>query len=589
MSRLVGRGTRVRVRAVTCAAGVFALAGLACAGPAAPSVRVVALSGVQAPGAATGTVFAGEFDRVIVNGSGTVLFHAALSGPDVDANTASGFYKDLGGSLSKFVRAGDAAPNMPPGTFFTSNLRTLWPIMLNDGRAAIGLEVRAIGFPVRTSLWFGAPGNFRPIAVKNANAPGTTDIYDFFEEFAVNQAGVVVYSAGIVPTNRPPGVFKVGMWRDFGSTAPVVDLLSANPAPGFPGSTIGRPEEKLITDDGVSWYGGYIAGAGINGYNSNVLWRRADGAQVTPIVRDGVTRPVGLPAGVDFYGVPWGMGVNTQGQFAFKSYLRGTGVTANNDSALILGTPVETRLWFREGQQAPGAAANTWFAPANGMISPFEHVIVGNSGRMAFYATVLGPPPADTIGQRWMFAGFPDDLKVVAGGAAQPSGLPQGVTLNSVDRIAMNERGDIACQGVLKGPGVGTDTGVLVARPLNQGPYVIARQGQAFEVAPGDSRIVNTLAMEWSFSTGADGRHIVLNDRRELAFRLTFRDGTSGVFVATVGCRADSDSNGQVDFFDYLDFIASFGEGGREADFDGNGTVDFFDYLDFVGAFGAGC
>lgn len=58
-------------------------------------------------------------------------------------------------------------------------------------------------------------------------------------------------------------------------------------------------------------------------------------------------------------------------------------------------------------------------------------------------------------------------------------------------------------------------------------------------------------------------------------------------------CAADFDANGQVDFFDYLEFIAAFAAGedapDDAADFDANGQVDFFDYLEFISAFAAGC
>jgi hypothetical protein len=54
-------------------------------------------------------------------------------------------------------------------------------------------------------------------------------------------------------------------------------------------------------------------------------------------------------------------------------------------------------------------------------------------------------------------------------------------------------------------------------------------------------------------------------------------------------CPADFDGNGQVDFFDYLDFASAFSAESERADFDHNGQIDFFDYLDFVEAFGEGC
>ncbi|MDX2146097.1 MAG: PQQ-binding-like beta-propeller repeat protein [Planctomycetota bacterium] len=54
-------------------------------------------------------------------------------------------------------------------------------------------------------------------------------------------------------------------------------------------------------------------------------------------------------------------------------------------------------------------------------------------------------------------------------------------------------------------------------------------------------------------------------------------------------CRADFNNDGQVDFFDYLDFSQAFAAEDPSADFNDDGQVDFFDYLDFAEAFGAGC
>ena len=52
-------------------------------------------------------------------------------------------------------------------------------------------------------------------------------------------------------------------------------------------------------------------------------------------------------------------------------------------------------------------------------------------------------------------------------------------------------------------------------------------------------------------------------------------------------CRADWNGDGQVDFFDYLDFVQDFDN--DNADYNGDGQTDFFDYLDFVADFDAGC
>jgi hypothetical protein len=57
----------------------------------------------------------------------------------------------------------------------------------------------------------------------------------------------------------------------------------------------------------------------------------------------------------------------------------------------------------------------------------------------------------------------------------------------------------------------------------------------------------------------------------------------------TVTNPADFNADGQIDFFDYLDFVQAFGDETPGADFDHNGQIDFFDYLDFVAVFDAGC
>jgi uncharacterized membrane protein len=68
-----------------------------------------------------------------------------------------------------------------------------------------------------------------------------------------------------------------------------------------------------------------------------------------------------------------------------------------------------------------------------------------------------------------------------------------------------------------------------------------------------------------------------------------FTQGRSIAFKAVVPrdpcARADVNTDGTVDFFDYLDFVAAFDSNDLSADFNNDDTIDFFDYLDFVAAF----
>jgi hypothetical protein len=69
------------------------------------------------------------------------------------------------------------------------------------------------------------------------------------------------------------------------------------------------------------------------------------------------------------------------------------------------------------------------------------------------------------------------------------------------------------------------------------------------------------------------------------------RDGKNFILYADSGVSvcisslADFNSDGQVDFFDYLDFANSFSSEDPSSDFNADGQLDFFDYLDFVQLF----
>jgi hypothetical protein len=66
--------------------------------------------------------------------------------------------------------------------------------------------------------------------------------------------------------------------------------------------------------------------------------------------------------------------------------------------------------------------------------------------------------------------------------------------------------------------------------------------------------------------------------------------GTGNLNVAfSAFCPSDFNTDGVVDFFDYLDFVAAFASNQPGADFNHDNAVDFFDYLDFVAAFASGC
>jgi hypothetical protein len=126
----------------------------------------------------------------------------------------------------------------------------------------------------------------------------------------------------------------------------------------------------------------------------------------------------------------------------------------------------------------------------------------------------------------------------------------------------------------------------------------IDHTGTAFRVHHTDGTI-STFSIETTSSGGRTGEFVGVwrNDRPPIV-RVQMDssgDGTWGIddIQWIVGCHADFNGDGFLDFFDYDDYVNCFETGtcppGRTADFNGDGFADFFDYDAFVAAFEAGC
>ena len=113
---------------------------------------------------------------------------------------------------------------------------------------------------------------------------------------------------------------------------------------------------------------------------------------------------------------------------------------------------------------------------------------------------------------------------------------------------------------------------------LATGVHIMAVEG----VADGQFQI----NFSWPRAGSAAGHTSVSGDIREGEVR-EFR------LPVNLGCAADWNADGFLDFFDYEEFVLCY-EGvscadGITPDFNGDGFADFFDYDDFVGAFEIGC
>lgn len=100
--------------------------------------------------------------------------------------------------------------------------------------------------------------------------------------------------------------------------------------------------------------------------------------------------------------------------------------------------------------------------------------------------------------------------------------------------------------------------------------------------SPTDGTPAELAIVDAQLSDAGSYSAVFSNDCGEVA------SGAAEVIVRSV-CAADLDSDGVVDFVDYLEFLSLFDAGDLRVDFTGDGVIDFGDHLEFLNHFEAGC
>jgi hypothetical protein len=218
--------------------------------------------------------------------------------------------------------------------------------------------------------------------------------------------------------------------------------------------------------------------------------------------------------------------LNDAGQIAFLASLEGAGVDSTNDIGIWSQASGELSLVVRKGDDAPGT-------PSGVRLDRFLDPLFNSSGHTAFYAFLTGSG-VDSTNSRAIYSDASGSLELVARGGNHAPGAASGVNFYEFSRPTLNAAGQIAFQTTLSGSGVDdtNDIGIW-ATDLTGALQLIVREGDLLEVAPGDFRIVNGLNI-YGDTGNADGRPSSFNDRGQLAFRASFTDGSSGIFVSNL-------------------------------------------------------
>jgi len=493
---------------------------------AAGPVTTVMLSGMPAPGMGEGVTFAPVANAfVTLNNTGHVAFATTLSGGAVTDATNNAVWTGAPGALQLVARKGDLV-NSASGPI-------TWPGAKHAYINSAG-QILLAG----DSIAVGAPGDVTMLARLGAQAPGAPPGANFAITFGsfdpdtfrlpvLNAFGQVALTSfitggGVTPANN------AGVWAGDASSFNLV-AQKGGQLPGMPAGTSATSFGAVANNAAgeIAFVSGY--GTAPNATTGSGIWAGAPGS-LSLVVGSGDAVP-GLPAGTTFKSVtgPAIIDMNDAGQIAFFGAAHPT--VGNDVGGFWLAGPGGIDPILISGQQAPGLPAGTTIRISDGSTTAPSPPFVNAQGH-ALVITRIDGPSIQTDAAIW--AGAPDDMKLIAYRGQQALGFPAGVTYNVPlpynagwpPYPMMNDMGQVAFCVVTSDGGVGV-WGTDLAGVL----HLVVKTGDALEVAPGDFRTVNDLVLT-GIGSSSGGKSSGFNDQGQLAFWASFTDGSSGVFIS---------------------------------------------------------
>ena len=440
---------------------------------------------------------------------------------------------------------GGTAPDMPPGTTFTLLTNGSYPVISNSGRVAF--QGNVIGFEpapfVASGIWTDTNGDLSLVVLDGQHAPGTGVEINFqnLGRPQLDAAGHVSFDAGLTG----PGIDlnnNSGVWSDAGGSIELVAREGAQ-APGYAdGVTFHYLAEYRTNTSGQTMLSARVAGPGIDFSNDSAIWIHDAGTLTlhqpggdAPIhtlfpgygppvsVMTGDVAP-GITPAVEFMRIEKPV-TNSAGQVVFQSFLAEPGSGTSSTTSIWLEDGGILRNIARAGQQAPGVEPGGNF----NILSQFNYSLNANA-QVAFKADMVGPG-IHGENRRGIWIDTDGDLELAVRSGTQAPGTPSGIDFYSFEAIGLNDQGTLAFGGTLTGVGVDSTNDQGIWLNVDGVLKLIAREGDALEVAPGDIRTISTLRFD---PTNDDnGVYSGLNDQGHLTFTATFSDGSSGIFVAT--------------------------------------------------------
>jgi hypothetical protein len=502
-----------------------------------PTFRTVALMGQSAPGLPIDTSFL-SFGVPSLNSLGQVSFSGTLTGPprDISILNNTGIWTEGIGSLALLARENDPAAGATAGQLY-SDFNAISPNISDSGDVAWLSSQRAPASSLAIpTIWSGNVGTLMMHTSVGSGAPGLpagVNIAAINEPPVINSQGDVAYR----PRIAGPGVDITNQWTLWKTNGGPPELL-ARQGDSAPGTSenfatlwvirINDAGQVGVSADLTSIDSGTQPQSGLWLSNGNVLELQVKDFSPAPGV-------VGAEFNIS-QSTP--LLLNSSGEFAFRAFLRESvtiGVDTTNDQGIWSSGTGSLQLVAREGGQAPGIVAG-------GNFFGFDPPKFSNGGQTAFIASLaanalLGITPANSTG---LWSDANGNLQLVARAGDQAPGMPMGAVFDSFFGgrssvgVALNAAGHAAFFTSVTGGGVtSTNNTGLWAQDQNGNLRLVLREGELFEVAPGDFRTISFITFQ-SQSAGGEGLARGFNDNYQLALHLNFTNNTSGIFVAQV-------------------------------------------------------
>ncbi len=510
-------GSYIRCLILGLAGTTLMMAGATRASAQSP-VRVVARTDDPAAGTPAGTTFS-TFSTAVINSLGTTAFVGTVKGAGITADNDSGLWSATPGALSLVARENALAPGTVGDVRFA---QFQFPSLNNLGQVELFAQLRGSGVNAATAYgtWAGLPGTIQ-LGHRSGNPlPGINPAFDAsIGAFPVySNTGSIAFTGIYDDPNLPGSEF--GIWAGPPGAIAAVAIPGQH-APGFAaGVTFRNALVPTISSGGQIAYQASIQGTGVTLSNDSGIWLHSGGTS-SLVVREGNAAPG--PGSLNSFGGTFGEpAINASGAIAFTNTLTGPFVTSDNEHALCAGLPGNLSLVAREGGTATGASPGVVFDDFH------SRPLIGGSGAVVDAVKLRGNGVTmDNDDGIWA---NPTGVfsKVAREGDPAPETAAQFKTLGSP---TTNYYGQTAFHAFVND--ASTSSGIWAVDPFNR-LVLVAGQGQSLRLGQGDERTVLGTSLLVG-SGGQDGRSSSFNAASQLAFSVSFEDGTSAAVVARVG------------------------------------------------------